>query len=66
LSKGEIFYELEKYDEAIRWYEKVLEKHPDDQSKYNQKAVALYQSKKFKEAIECTDESLVLKADNDE
>ncbi len=58
-SKGKDLYELEKYDEAIPYFNKVLEINPKHADAWNNKGNALMLSVEWDEkAIQCFDEAI--------
>jgi len=50
---GVSFLELEKYEEAIKCFNRDLAINNEDFDTYYKKGIALYKLKKFKESIEC-------------
>ncbi len=59
-SKGDALYDLEKYDEAIPNYDKVLATDPNDIDALNGKGDALYMLDKNDEAIQNYDKVLAI------
>jgi len=59
LFKGNAFFNLKKYHEAIESYEKALELNPDDNLALNNKGMAHTEIKDYEKAIECFDQSIL-------
>ena len=53
--EGDLLYLRNKYEKAIQYYNKVIERHPEYAEVWEAKGNALYSLKKYKEAIECYD-----------
>ncbi|MBN1802814.1 MAG: tetratricopeptide repeat protein [Candidatus Lokiarchaeota archaeon] len=58
--KGEKCFEDKKYDKAIMYYDKILEKDPNEPQAWLNKGAALTNQKKYTEAIQCLAISLKL------
>ncbi len=50
--------EYEKYEEAIKYYEKAIELKPDDAIAYSNKAYALNKLKRYSEALESANQAI--------
>jgi tetratricopeptide (TPR) repeat protein len=59
-NKGVELYNLGKYHEAIKWYDKALAINPKYVSALNNKGSALYNLGKYHEAIKCYDKALAI------
>lgn len=59
-SRGVIFYNAKRYEEAIACYAKAIEINPNYFEAYNNKGVALKSIKKYEEAIESYDKAILL------
>ena len=57
-NKANNFYQQEKYDEAIQYYDKVLAINPTYVEALNNKALVFYDLKKYDEAIQYYDKVL--------
>lgn len=62
--KGDSFYALGQYQEAINWYDKALEINPSDIDVLYYKGNSLYALGQYQEAITWYDKALVLEPDN--
>jgi tetratricopeptide (TPR) repeat protein len=58
------FSSQERYDEAIKCYDKAIKNHPNFPDARNDRADSFYKLKKYDEAIKCYDESLKLDQNN--
>jgi curved DNA-binding protein CbpA len=57
-NKGGALYFLEKYDEAIKCYDKAIEIDPNNSVVWNNKGLALSFLEKYDEAIKCYDKAI--------
>ena len=64
VSKGSALFKLEKYDDAIKCYDKIIEIKPDDIDAYYNKGSALAELRHRKKAIMCFDNVLELNSDD--
>ena len=58
--KGQRLALKEQYDDAIHYFEKVLEKHPNDTNSMYSKALSLIELEEYQKAISCFDKILKL------
>jgi tetratricopeptide (TPR) repeat protein len=63
--KGNTLFKLNRYDEAIRAYDKSIELKPDDDLSWYNKGNALFNLNRYDEAIRAYDKSIELKPDDD-
>ena len=64
LSKGLALFKLEKYNDAIKYYDKMIELKHDDVDAYYNKGIALADSEHREKAIVCFDSVLELNFDD--
>ena len=62
LSKGNAVLTLEKYDDAVRCYDKLIELDPYNDTAYIWKGVSLAEIECYKDAIKCFDKAISLKS----
>jgi tetratricopeptide (TPR) repeat protein len=62
-SKGNTLTWLDKYNEAIKCYDKAIELKPDYADAWYEKGKALHNLTKYNEAIKCYDKAIELKPD---
>lgn len=60
LRKGNVLNDLNRYEEAIRCFDKFLELDPNHAGGWNKKGVALTGLGRHKEALQCFERSLEL------
>ncbi|KAM3133642.1 hypothetical protein pb186bvf_014329 [Paramecium bursaria] len=64
LQKGIVYLKQQKYDDAIKLFNKVIEQDNNNYLVYQQKGIALMKEYKYDESITNFDKSLELKPDN--
>ena len=60
LNKASVLYNEQKYDEAIEYYDKALERDPADVIALNNKAIILYYLQRYDEALQYYDNALAI------
>ena len=58
IEKGNNLYDQEKYEEAIKCYDKALRIDPKNTHAWNNKGIALYGQGNYAVALECFDRAL--------
>ncbi|HEY9205282.1 MAG TPA: tetratricopeptide repeat protein, partial [Candidatus Methanoperedens sp.] len=61
---GNELFSMEKYEEAIKSFDKSLQIDPGNNTAWNNKGMALARSGKFAEAIQCYDKALEINPDD--
>jgi len=56
--EGNELYCLERFDEAIKCYDKIIKTNPNSRVAWGYKAHALYKLKKYDEAFACYQQAL--------
>ena len=56
--EGNALYYLEKFDEAIKYYDKIIAINPDSKTAWGYKAHVLSKLKKYEEAFACYQKAL--------
>jgi|ERR1035437_7521702 tetratricopeptide (TPR) repeat protein len=64
LNKGFVLYHLNKYDKAIKAYDKPIEINPQDSYAWDGKGLALIQLNKYNEAIKAFDKAIETNSQN--
>ena len=62
--KRKCLFQLEKYDEAIKCYDKAMEIQPNYSYAWSGKGNVYSNLKKYDEAIKCYDKAIELESDN--
>ncbi|MBW9223743.1 tetratricopeptide repeat protein [Methanothermococcus sp. SCGC AD-155-E23] len=63
LSEGDILYEQGRYEEALEYFDKVLEINPNCADAWSRKGLTLARLGRYEEAIRCFDKSLSIRND---
>ena len=61
---GLVYYKLEKYQEAIKAYQKAIEIQPDYQKTWNNLGLVYYKLEKYQESIKAYKKAIEIKPDD--